>query len=106
MDIAGQVVVITGAARGIGAALAERFIAEDAAGVCLVDLSEAVVATADGLGERTLAVVADVTDEAAVEGRQSGAPRIDSGRSPSSAPTPASQRAPASRLPPSCGNAA
>jgi NAD(P)-dependent dehydrogenase (short-subunit alcohol dehydrogenase family) len=67
MDIAGQVVVVTGAARGIGAALASRFVAEGAAGVCLVDLSDAVVATADGLGERTLAVVADVTDEVAVE---------------------------------------
>ena len=67
MDIAGQVVVVTGAAGGIGAALAERFIAEDAAGVCLVDLSDAVVSTAEGLGDRTMAVVADVTDQEAIE---------------------------------------
>ncbi len=67
MDIAGQVVVVTGAARGIGAALAERFLAEGAAGVCLVDLLDAVGDTGAALGDRAMSVVADVTDEAAVE---------------------------------------
>lgn len=67
MDIAGQVIVVTGAARGIGAALAARFVAEAASGVCLVDVSDEVVATAKGLGEVAMSVVADVTDEAAIE---------------------------------------
>lgn len=67
MDIAGQVVVVTGAARGIGAALAARFIADGAGGVCLVDVSDDVASVAEELGARALAVVADVTDEVAVE---------------------------------------
>ena len=38
MDIAGKNIVITGAASGIGRALARRFKAEGAAGLCLADL--------------------------------------------------------------------
>lgn len=40
MDIQGAVTVITGAANGIGAAIARRFAAEGAAGVLIADLDE------------------------------------------------------------------
>lgn len=66
MDIAGQVIVVTGAARGIGAALATRFVADGAAGVCCIDLDDAVAATAASLGAQALPVVADCTDETAI----------------------------------------
>jgi NAD(P)-dependent dehydrogenase (short-subunit alcohol dehydrogenase family) len=54
MEIAGQVIVVTGAARGIGAALAARFVDEGAAGVCLVDVLDPVHDTAASLGSRTM----------------------------------------------------
>ena len=41
MDIAGKHIVITGAASGIGRAMAQRFHAEGAAKLFLVDLNEA-----------------------------------------------------------------
>ncbi len=62
MDPAGKVAVVTGAAGGIGAALARRLVEADAR-VVLVDLDEtAVAATAAALGGT--AVVADAADEA------------------------------------------
>ncbi|MGH7095079.1 MAG: SDR family oxidoreductase, partial [Stellaceae bacterium] len=48
MNLAGKVVVVTGAAQGIGAALAERFAAEDAKAVVAADLNEAGAAAAAG----------------------------------------------------------
>lgn len=63
--------VITGAARGIGYALADRFLAEGAAGVTVVDLDQgdcdaAAATLAERHGDRVLAHAADVSDEAAV----------------------------------------
>jgi NAD(P)-dependent dehydrogenase (short-subunit alcohol dehydrogenase family) len=69
-DLAAMVVVITGAASGIGRATARRCAAAGA-GVVLVDIDGAAVeAVADACragGGRAVAVVADVQDEAAVE---------------------------------------
>lgn len=67
----GTTCVITGAARGIGLALADRFLAEGAAGVTVVDLDQASCdAAAAGLvashGDRVLALAADVASEDAV----------------------------------------
>ncbi|HUQ39194.1 MAG TPA: SDR family oxidoreductase [Acidimicrobiales bacterium] len=65
MELQGKVVVVTGAATGIGRALARRFAAEGARAVVCADLdgpgAEAVAAEIGGLGVRTdVAVEADV----------------------------------------------
>tara|TARA_B100000676_G_C18080513_1_gene850829 strand:+ start:2145 stop:2912 length:768 start_codon:yes stop_codon:yes gene_type:complete len=58
VDIAGKNIVITGAASGIGRALARCFKAEGAAGLCLADLDR------DGVAEvaRELGAIAQPTD--------------------------------------------
>ncbi len=62
MQVSGAVVVVTGAARGIGRALAERFAREGARAVIASDIdSEALRETADTIGAE--AHVADVTSE-------------------------------------------
>lgn len=65
MDLNGRVAVITGAAGGIGTALARRFAAEGAAGLVLSDLDPDGLA--DDLDVDALAVRADVTVEAEVQ---------------------------------------
>jgi NAD(P)-dependent dehydrogenase (short-subunit alcohol dehydrogenase family) len=68
MQVAGKVVVVTGAAKGIGLAIAERLIAERAASVTLVDLDPSdCQALADRLGDRALACAADVRSRADVD---------------------------------------
>jgi len=62
-----KVVVVTGAAQGIGAAIAQRF-AEEAATLVLLDVdSDRLKRTAAEAGKAATAIVADVTDEAAVD---------------------------------------
>ena len=39
-DLSGKIAVITGAQKGIGYAIAERFLKENVAGVALLDLNE------------------------------------------------------------------
>jgi 3-oxoacyl-[acyl-carrier protein] reductase len=65
--LAGRHALITGAASGIGLGIA-RLLAEAGASVSLVDISaDALDTTAKEIGERARAVVADVTDEDAVQ---------------------------------------
>jgi 3-oxoacyl-[acyl-carrier protein] reductase len=63
-----QVAIVTGAGRGIGAAIAAR-LAEDGVAVCLADRDgAAAIATAEALtdrGHRALGLTLDVTDAAA-----------------------------------------
>lgn len=72
MQIAGSVIVVTGAGSGIGAELGHRFAAEGAAQVVLTDLDgEAVRAVAERIAaDQPVAAVSaeqlDVTDEASV----------------------------------------
>jgi NAD(P)-dependent dehydrogenase (short-subunit alcohol dehydrogenase family) len=66
----GKVAVVTGAASGIGFALAERF-ARSGLDIVLADIESAALTAADekiaGHGVQTLAVVTDVSDEASVQ---------------------------------------
>ncbi len=65
MDVKGKIIVVTGAAEGIGAALARRFAAEGAAHVAVVDRNEAgAKAVAAEIGGTAYAV--DVSDGAQV----------------------------------------
>jgi len=68
LDMDGRTAFITGAARGIGAATAERLHARGA-NVALVGLEpDRLAANAAKLGERAISLEADVTDLAALEG--------------------------------------
>jgi len=67
MTLEGKTALVTGAARGIGLAIATRFVREGAR-VALVDLDRgAVEAAAKSLGERAMGLAADVTLTADVE---------------------------------------
>jgi len=62
VNVEGRVIVITGAAGGIGSALAHRFAAEKAAALVLADLDGAAAeALADELPVEALGVAVDVT---------------------------------------------
>jgi NAD(P)-dependent dehydrogenase (short-subunit alcohol dehydrogenase family) len=67
MRIQGKVVVVTGGANGIGAAMARRFAADGARGVVVADLDEAkageVADEAQRAGSQSLAIRCDVGDE-------------------------------------------
>lgn len=67
-----QVAVVTGGARGIGRSIARR-LAREGASVCVnylarADAAESLVADIRANGGRAIAVAADVSDDAAVEG--------------------------------------
>ena len=67
-QLTGKYTVVTGGGKGIGRAVVERFLKEDAAGVAILDYDEATAqATAKELADkRVLVVKCDVSDEAAV----------------------------------------
>jgi len=70
MRFAGRVALVTGAASGIGQAIALRLAAEGAATACLDVNAEGAAATAAsiaGTGGSAIAIGCDVTDEAAVQ---------------------------------------
>jgi 3-oxoacyl-[acyl-carrier protein] reductase len=67
-----QVALVTGGSRGIGRAVARR-LAREGASVCVnyvsrADAAESLVADIRATGGRAIAVAADVSDDAAVEG--------------------------------------
>ena len=68
MDVADRVVVVTGAARGIGAALCKRLVAEGAARVIVSDRDEQAAQTlAQSLGSKAYAVACDVSSESRIQ---------------------------------------
>jgi NAD(P)-dependent dehydrogenase (short-subunit alcohol dehydrogenase family) len=67
MELSGKVVVVTGGANGIGRALCERFVAEGARGVAVVDRdAKASFELALALGDTAIGLAADVGREADV----------------------------------------
>ncbi|MBU4528132.1 MAG: L-iditol 2-dehydrogenase [Hoeflea sp.] len=65
--LAGKTAIITGAARGIGQAFAERYVAEGAT-VAIADIDlERATATASRIGEQAFAVHLDVSDQASID---------------------------------------
>ncbi len=66
LDFTGKTVVVTGAATGIGRAIAEAF-AERKARVALLDRDPDIAGIAAKLGSEHLGVTVDVTDEAGIE---------------------------------------
>jgi glycerol dehydrogenase len=64
-DLTNKVTLITGAARGIGKALATQFSAKGSK-LILLDMSSDVQQVAESLGKDALALIADVTDESQV----------------------------------------
>ncbi len=65
-NLAGKYAIITGAGKGLGAAMAKRFLEEDVAGLAMLDLDFDLVsktaAELDPSGERAIAVKCNVAD--------------------------------------------
>ena len=65
-DFSGKIAVVTGAAQGLGEAIAKRFLNDGIPGVALLDLNEEVLAATaarlDPEGNRVMPVACDVSD--------------------------------------------
>ena len=67
-DLRGRYAVVTGGGKGLGAAIAKRFVQENAAGVAILDYDyELAKATAEQLGDRVIPIRCDVSDEMQVK---------------------------------------
>ena len=70
-DLNGKFAIITGAGKGLGAAMAKRFIEENIAGVALLDMDENLVKNTaleiDPTGERAVAYACNITDRSRVK---------------------------------------
>ena len=67
MELAGKTTIVTGAASGIGEAIAEAFVAEGAKAVIVADRDEhGATRVAERLGSVAIGVKLDVADEAAL----------------------------------------
>jgi acetoin reductase-like protein len=72
MKLEGKVAIVTGGARGIGAAIVDRYVAEGAR-VAVADISEADAReTAARHGDKAFAVAVDVTKTASIEAAVEG----------------------------------
>ena len=90
MRFEGQTAIVTGAARGIGEAIAPRLAARRGS-CCIADIDEAAAQTAAAsIGERAIAHRLDVTDPASWDDRRRP-PQALEARFPFSSTTPASQ---------------
>lgn len=70
-DFSGKTVVVTGAAQGLGAAIAKQFLQDNAKAVAMLDLKretlEAAAARLDPEGGRAVPIVCNVADQCSVE---------------------------------------
>lgn len=67
LDLAGRVAIVTGASRGLGAAIVEAFVAEGMAVLAVARDTEALATLAAGSDEQIEAATCDMADTSAVE---------------------------------------
>ena len=84
-NLAGKYCIVTGAGKGIGAAIAKRFVEEEAAGVAILEydleLAKKTAAELDPTGKKVIAIKCDVANDeqvkAAIEATVAAFGRID-----------------------------